>query len=113
MPRTWHARDMTGIRPARSHFAELAHADALQAELPQPPHYDCPAEVYASWSALRDQTAAWVSAEEAVVASLLCRKCTGTGTTRFKHRCGGVCFSCNGYGWSAKGRKFISNKLSV
>lgn len=95
---------LTAEPAARYRFANLVHADALLAEhatLYQPsPNWSG----YAAWRARRDVLAAWRDSELARVRTLLCWKCHGTGETGWKHRSGGVCYTCRGDGWSARGR---------
>lgn len=90
---------------ARYQIRELAHVEALRMALPPVPAADCAYSVYQQWAAQRDAVAAMMTAEQSKAAALLCCRCNGTGTTQFKHRHHGVCYQCNGDGWSRKGRK--------
>lgn len=100
------------VPAARYHFRELAHAEALMEKLPVPPWW---AEESPATKAMRDarhQAAQWRDAEATSVREMLCAKCEGRGITQWRHRCGGVCFQCNGYGWSAKGRRKYTKATS-
>ena len=96
--------------PARYTFRDLVHADALIAAHSEQYtfRYDDNA-AYFAWASKRDDLLSFRNAEMAKVSLLLCRKCEGTGMTGWLHRYGGVCFTCKGDGWSAKGRRAVSS----
>lgn len=55
-----------------------------------------------------------VLAEEAKLAGLLCGKCDGKGSLLgYSHRSNGLCYRCNGDGWTAKGRKAERARLAA
>jgi hypothetical protein len=107
----WDARDMTQTAtdyPARWTFPELAHADALlerhAATMPGVGWDNVP-DAFIAWATTRDVLVAQLDAELAAVRTLICRKCGGRGIiTGYRHRLGGVCFTCHGDGWTARGR---------
>jgi hypothetical protein len=93
-------------RPARSTFLELAQADALLADHARVmPLASAPYDQHVAWGARADQLAADRDRELAAVRRLLCWKCEGAGRTQWLHRSGGLCYACQGDGYSAAGRK--------
>lgn len=99
-------RTRTDERSARYTFPGLVLAGHRLAEFARTvPSYSDPAAAHLAWDAERQVLVSDLRAEEARVAGLLCSRCNGTGQTQYRHRSGGVCYSCMGSGWSAKGRK--------
>lgn len=96
--------------PARSHFVDLCYVEALIINnQSKRPSFDAPVEIQLAWCDSCKELADQRDAEHSAVRHLLCAKCGGSGTTPFKHRHGGDCYSCHGRGWSARGRKFIQD----
>ena len=67
--------------------------------------YDATPAEHAAWTRARDQLLAAIENAERDLHGMLCGKCHGTGRTQWRHRSGGVCYPCQGDGWSAKGRR--------
>lgn len=90
---------------ARDEYPELKRLDTARADLSGAmPSSTAPKAAWHAWftrrNALRDELAR-VMAE---VGENLCARCSGTGLTTFS-RHNGMCYRCQGDGWSAKGRR--------
>lgn len=98
----------TATRAARSHFPEVCHIEALIAEhRKSAPGVFAPLEQFETWDARRADLSDALGEATFRMRDAVCRKCDGTGRTQWKHRAGGVCFSCGGDGWSARGRRSV------
>jgi hypothetical protein len=95
-------------RPARSYFPELNHAEVLHEQHGAGmPGWLTPLEEVSAWASTNKGLLADIRAEEAKVADLLCRKCRGNGRIIALTLVPvGECYSCNGSGWTAKGRRY-------
>lgn len=93
-------------RAARYTYPDLCHLDALIADhaARTPGYYAAPGE-YDAWETHRDTLVADRDALVATLDGILCRKCQGSGRTRWRHRLDGICFQCDGDGWTARGRR--------
>jgi hypothetical protein len=97
--------------PARAMFPALQRLDAAfashRAAFPHPPLVGDSAkyqQAFETWIARRDDLVAELATVMAEVGPDLCTRCSGTGLTNYT-RHNGMCYLCQGDGWSARGRR--------
>lgn len=96
----------SAARAARYTYPDLCHLDALIVDhATHAPGYFATPDRHDAWEARRDELTTARDAALAALAGVLCRKCEGSGRTQWRHRFGGVCFQCDGDGWTARGRR--------
>ena len=93
-------------RAARYTYPDLCHLDALIADhATRMPGYYATPDQYDAWTARRDALTTDRDTLAATLDGTLCRKCRGTGRVQWRHRFSGVCFQCDGDGWTTPGRR--------
>lgn len=94
---------------ARDEYPELKRLDAARADLSATmPSPSAPLAAWDAWFARRNTLRDELAAVMAEVGENLCTRCSGTGLTTFS-RHNGMCYRCQGDGWSAKGRRAIAS----
>lgn len=96
-------------RPARAVIPALVEADAAYQAWKAAegvPSHDATLAEYDQWTKKRDSLLANIADAEASAKGLICRRCHGTGRlVHYSHRSRGLCYQCNGDGWTTKGRR--------